>query len=105
MGRSGRRVDRIAGHTGDSPSAHLVGDHEGETERLVELPLLDNLPRRLGAIAIVAVAVCLSLPGAAAGRSAFDQNGMWIWYVNKSSGGSTSAIIAKARAHHVKTVF
>ena len=37
--------------------------------------------------------------------TAFDGNGMWIWYVNRSNGGSISGIIARARAHKIRTVF
>jgi hypothetical protein len=73
----------------------------------VALPLLDNrhlLRRSLCAIA-AASALAAAVPGAAPARSTFDQNGMWIWEMNKSSGGSTNAIISKARQHHVKTVF
>jgi Putative peptidoglycan binding domain len=39
------------------------------------------------------------------GTGAFDGNGMWIWYVSKSSGGDPAAIAAQARAHAVRTVF
>ncbi|MFL5782184.1 MAG: peptidoglycan-binding protein [Thermoleophilaceae bacterium] len=35
----------------------------------------------------------------------FDDDGMWIWYVSKSSGGDTDSIIAKARAHDIGTVY
>jgi len=45
---------------------------------------------------------------ASTGRSsatAFDGSGMWIWYVNQSNGGSIPGIIARARAHKVRTVF
>jgi peptidoglycan hydrolase-like protein with peptidoglycan-binding domain len=38
-------------------------------------------------------------PGALAGQ------GMWIWYVSRSSGGSVAAIAARAHASHVDTVF
>src|SRR4051812_32012578 len=37
--------------------------------------------------------------------TAFDGNGMWIWYVSKANGGNTDAIIAQAKAHGVSTVF
>jgi peptidoglycan hydrolase-like protein with peptidoglycan-binding domain len=42
--------------------------------------------------------------GAVSG-TAFDGQGMWIWYVSKSSGGSIPAIIAHAHAAGVGTVF
>jgi hypothetical protein len=46
-------------------------------------------------------------PGATAAPSgtAFDGQGMWIWYVSKSDGGSTSAIVAQAHAAGVSTLF
>jgi hypothetical protein len=37
--------------------------------------------------------------------TAFDGNGMWIWYVNKANGGDTGAIVAQAQAHGISTVF
>jgi hypothetical protein len=37
--------------------------------------------------------------------SVFDGNGMWIWYVSKSQGGSIAAIAAQAKAHGIQTVF
>jgi len=42
--------------------------------------------------------------GAVSG-TAFDGQGMWIWYVSRSSGGSVPAIIAQAHAAGVGTVF
>jgi hypothetical protein len=42
--------------------------------------------------------------GAASG-TAFDGNGMWIWYVSKSAGGDPQAIVAQAQQHGVSTVF
>lgn len=41
----------------------------------------------------------------AAGPSAFEGQGMWIWYVSKSSGGSTAALVAQAHAAGVTTLF
>ncbi|MFL5909906.1 MAG: peptidoglycan-binding protein [Gaiellaceae bacterium] len=40
-----------------------------------------------------------------ASAEAFTGNGMWIWYVDKSSGGDPQAIIAQAKAHDISTVF
>ena len=37
--------------------------------------------------------------------TAFDGQGMWIWYVSASSGGELAAIVARARASGVTTVF
>jgi peptidoglycan hydrolase-like protein with peptidoglycan-binding domain len=39
------------------------------------------------------------------GAGAFEGQGMWIWYVSRSSGGSVPAIIAQAHAAGVTTVF
>ena len=37
--------------------------------------------------------------------TAFDGNGMWIWYVSKSSGGTTAGVAAQAQQYGVNTVF
>ena len=42
--------------------------------------------------------------GAASG-TAFDGQGMWIWYVSRSNGGSIAAIVAQAHAAGVSTLF
>ncbi len=39
------------------------------------------------------------------GAGPLEGQGMWIWYVSKSSGGSVAAIIAQAKAAGVTTVF
>ncbi len=41
----------------------------------------------------------------ASGPSAFEGQGMWIWYVSQSDGGSVAAIVAQAHAADVSTVF
>jgi hypothetical protein len=46
-----------------------------------------------------------SVPPSGASASAFDAQGMWIWYVSRSSGGSTSRIIARAKRSGVRTVY
>jgi hypothetical protein len=38
-------------------------------------------------------------------HSPFVRQGMWIWYVDQSQGGSVPAIIATAHRHHVGTVY
>ena len=43
--------------------------------------------------------------GPTAGDGPLDGNGMWIWYVSKSSGGDPQAIISQARSHGISTVF
>jgi Putative peptidoglycan binding domain len=64
------------------------------------------MSRALTTICLAAVAaVCLlALPGAASAR-AVDGDGMWVWYVKRSSGGTADRIAAKAARHGVKTVF
>ncbi len=41
----------------------------------------------------------------AAGGTAFSGQGMWIWYVSDSNGGSIASIVAQAHAAQVSTVF
>jgi hypothetical protein len=44
-------------------------------------------------------------PNPAIGPSAFDGDGMWIWYLSKSHGGSPARIAAQAKAHGVRTIY
>lgn len=69
----------------------------------------------LGAVALLALLA--AAPAAAEtgaggleetpGRShpPFDRNGMWIWYVSHSEGGSIPAIVARAKANRIGTVY
>ncbi|HEV7529589.1 MAG TPA: peptidoglycan-binding domain-containing protein [Solirubrobacteraceae bacterium] len=41
----------------------------------------------------------------AVSSSAFDGQGMWIWYVSKSNGGNVASIVAQAHAAGVSTLF
>ncbi len=41
----------------------------------------------------------------AASGTAFEGQGMWIWYVSQSNGGSVASIVAQAHAANVTTVF
>jgi peptidoglycan hydrolase-like protein with peptidoglycan-binding domain len=43
-------------------------------------------------------------PGAVTG-TAFEGQGMWIWYVSRSNGGNVAAIVARAHAAGVSTLF
>ena len=80
--------------------------------------------RRPGALALfaalVAVAVAALAPawgaaetggagqvetGGNLGNSAFDRQGMWVWYVSRSEGGSVGAIVARAKRNDVGTVY
>lgn len=38
-------------------------------------------------------------------NSAFDRQGMWVWYVSHSEGGSVGAIVARAKRNDVGTVY
>ena len=38
-------------------------------------------------------------------RTPFDRQGMWIWYVDHSEGGSLAAIIARAKRDGIGTVY
>jgi hypothetical protein len=38
-------------------------------------------------------------------NSAFDRQGMWVWYVSRSEGGSVGAIVARAKRNDVGTVY
>jgi peptidoglycan hydrolase-like protein with peptidoglycan-binding domain len=55
----------------------------------------------------VTVTAPIAAPGGvgAASATALDGQGMWIWYVNQSNGGSVPAIVAQAHAAGVSTVF
>lgn len=44
-------------------------------------------------------------PNAPQGPTAFDGNGMWIWYLSRSHGGDPDRIAAKAKQHGVDTIF
>ncbi|MET0557909.1 MAG: peptidoglycan-binding domain-containing protein [Solirubrobacterales bacterium] len=43
--------------------------------------------------------------GPTLGNSPFDRQGMWVWYVSRSEGGSSTAIVARARRHGIGTVY
>ncbi len=57
-----------------------------------------------GKLILLALGLCLLAPQAAS-AAAVDGDGMWIWYVKRSSGGNLDRIAAKARKHDVKTVY
>ncbi|HEV7163694.1 MAG TPA: peptidoglycan-binding protein [Solirubrobacteraceae bacterium] len=54
---------------------------------------------------IVAPPVTAPAAVGAVSGTAFDGQGMWIWYVSKSNGGSVASIVAQAHAAGVGTVF
>ena len=74
----------------------------------------------LGALAALALAAPAALPAAAraaepgaggleenpgTSHTPFDRHGMWIWYVSHSEGGSLPAIVARAKAAGIGTVY
>jgi hypothetical protein len=68
----------------------------------------DRAGRRSNSVRPMRVAkppVKIAAVGGTPTGTAFDGNGMWIWYVSKSSGGDPQAIIAQAQAHGISTVF
>jgi hypothetical protein len=44
-------------------------------------------------------------PGGTLSNTAFDRQGMWVWYVSRSDGGSAGAIIARAKRFDIGTVY
>ncbi len=44
-------------------------------------------------------------PHPTTGQTAFDRQGMWIWYVDRSHGGNLPRIIARARRSHIGTLY
>jgi hypothetical protein len=79
--------------------------------------------RRRGALALLAAAVFVVAAlspatsigetggagevetGGNVSNTAFDRQGMWVWYVSHSEGGSVGAIIARAKANDIGTVY
>jgi Putative peptidoglycan binding domain len=53
----------------------------------------------------VAAVVSEPVAGGSPSGTALDGQGMWIWYVSKSNGGSVASIVAQAHAAGVTTVF
>ncbi len=39
------------------------------------------------------------------GNTPFDRQGMWVWYVDQSEGGSVAAIVARARRNGIGTIY
>ena len=77
--------------------------------------------RRLASVAALALLACLPATAYAAKKrvtvpppltnaaapsgTAFEGDGMWIWYVNQSNGGSVSSIAKRAQAAGISTLF
>ena len=64
------------------------------------------MSRRLATIlALSALTLCGLAAPAASRAAAVDGDGMWIWYVSRSSGGTPDGIAAKAARNNVRTVY
>src|SRR3954467_2085000 len=76
--------------------------------------------RRLASVLVLALLACLPATADAAKRitvpppltsaaapsgTAFEGDGMWIWYVNQSNGGSVRSIANRAKAAGIETLF
>ncbi|MDX6625379.1 MAG: hypothetical protein QOE56_368 [Solirubrobacterales bacterium] len=68
----------------------------------------------LAAVLVLPVSAAAETPTGGAGQveeapvlsnTPFDRQGMWIWYVSHSEGGSVPAIIARAKANGIGTVY
>jgi Putative peptidoglycan binding domain len=60
--------------------------------------------RRSAAAALGALALVAGGASAAAAQSPFEGDSMWIWVVERSSGGDPAAIVRQARRHGIETV-
>lgn len=57
------------------------------------------------ALAGALIALCLLALPTSSEAAAVDGDGMWIWYVKRSSGGTVNGIAAKAARNRVRTVY
>jgi putative peptidoglycan binding protein len=77
-----------------------------EEDRRFEPGTAHLVRRALKSAAVLAAAASLFLPAqAGAGTNPLRGNGMWIWYLNKSSHGNVKRIAKKAHHHHIRTVY
>jgi len=96
------------------------GAEEGRSALVTTVfrPVVSFNSRILAALAVVAAVVLGSSvanaetggagevePGANVSNTAFDRQGMWVWYVSHSEGGSIGAIVARAKANDIGTVY
>jgi len=71
---------------------------------------LFTIPLLMALLAYMPTAACAITGGAGeadapAAGSPFDRHGMWIWYVDRSEGGSVSRIVARAKRAGIGTVY
>src|SRR5256885_16104358 len=72
---------------------------------MAALALLACLPATADARKQPTVPPPLTNPQPAPSPSAFEGDGMWIWYVNQSSGGTAASIARRAQASGIETLF
>ena len=72
---------------------------------IVALALMACVPATADATKKVTVPPPLTNPQPAPTPSAFEGDGMWIWYVNQSSGGTAASIAKRAQASGIETLF
>jgi Putative peptidoglycan binding domain len=66
--------------------------------------------RRLGCAAALAAALAVALPAPAGAQGpavapALRGNGMWIWILRSTNGGSVPSIVAQSRRYNIRTLF
>src|SRR5881227_2879047 len=71
---------------------------------VVALTLIACMPATADAAKKVTVPPPLTAASAPS-PTAFEGDGMWIWYVNQSNGGSVSSIVKRAHAAGIETLF
>jgi peptidoglycan hydrolase-like protein with peptidoglycan-binding domain len=72
---------------------------------MAALALMALLPATADAAKKVTVPPPLTAAQPVPRPSAFEGDGMWIWYVNQSSGGTASSIAKRAKASGIETLF
>jgi hypothetical protein len=71
----------------------------------IALALLAAAPGRAGAEGTGGAGVEGPPEATGAASAPFDRQGMWIWYVSKSEGGSVASIVARAKRYGIGTVY
>jgi hypothetical protein len=112
----GARIGRTSPHAHLRPSAQgliLTVPSKAHSGHIMVLLSHERHTSSYGPITIVRYAlhpppppkVTVAPTATAASGTAFEGQGMWIWYVSQSDGGSVAAIVAQAHAANVTTVF
>jgi len=72
---------------------------------LAVLTVIATLGQTPASAAAVTGGAGQAAPDTAPGNSPFDRQGMWVWYVDRSQGGSVPAIVSQAKRARVGTVY